>query len=60
MPRKKRSTFGSVAKLSSDRWRLRWWADGPDGRKRRTEVVHGTRREAEDRMAEMRLAWGAR
>lgn len=59
MPRKKRSTFGSVAKLGPDRWRLRWWADGPDGRKRRTEVVHGTRRQADDRLAEIRLGVGS-
>ncbi len=59
MPRKKRSTFGSVARLAPDRWRLRWWADGPDGRKRRTEVVHGTRRQAEDRLAEIRLSVGS-
>lgn len=59
MPRKKRSTFGSVAKLGPDRWRLRWWADGPDGRKRRTEIVRGTRRQADDRLAEIRLGVGS-
>lgn len=59
MPKKKRSTFGSVSKLDKNRWRLRWWADGPDGRKRRTEIVHGTRREADDRLAEIRLDVGS-
>lgn len=59
MPRKKRSTFGSVTKLGPGRWRLRWWADGPDGRKRRTEVVRGTRRQADDRLAEIRLGVGS-
>ena len=59
MPKKRRSTFGSVTRLDKNRWRLRWWADGPDGRKRRTEIVRGTRREAEDRMAEIRLDVGS-
>ena len=45
--------------LDKNRWRLRWWADGPDGRKRRAEIVHGTRREAHDRMAEVRLGVGS-
>lgn len=56
MPRKMRSSFGCVQRLGRDRYRLRWWADGPDGRRRRTEIVHGTRREAERRMAEIRVA----
>ena len=59
MPKKKRSTFGSVTRLDKNRWRLRWWADGPDGRKRRTEIVRGTRREADDRLAEIRLGVGS-
>lgn len=60
MPRKKRSTFGSVTKLGPDRWRLRWWADGPDGHKRRTEIVRGTRRQVDDRLAEIRLGTGSK
>jgi len=51
----KRSTFGSVVKLPSGAWRLRWWADTKDGRKRCSEVVRGTRREAERRLAEIRV-----
>lgn len=56
MPRKMRSSFGCVQRLGRDRYRLRWWVDTPDGRKRRTETVRGTRREAERRMAEVRAA----
>lgn len=53
---KQRSTFGSVTKQRPNVYRLRWWADTPAGRKRVTETVHGTRREAERRLAEIRAA----
>ncbi len=56
MPRKMRSSFGCVQRLDKNRYRLRWWADTPEGRKRKTETVRGTRREAERRMAEIRTA----
>ncbi len=54
MPRKMRSSFGCVQRLDRNRYRLRWWADTPGGRRRKTEIVRGTRREAERRMAEIR------
>ncbi len=56
MPRKMRSSFGCVQRLDRNRYRLRWWADTPEGRRRKTEIVRGTRREAERRMAEIRVA----
>lgn len=59
MTRRQRSSFGSVAKIDRDTWRLRWWADTPEGRRRVSETVHGTRRQAEDRLAEIRCEVGS-
>lgn len=57
MPRKrKRSSWGSVAKTGRDAYVLRWWEDAPEGRVRRCETFHGSRREADDRMAEIRVS----
>lgn len=53
---RQRSTFGSVTRQRQGVWRLRWMQDTPEGRKRVTEMVYGTRREAERRLAEIRLA----
>lgn len=53
MPRK-RSTWGCVTRLGRDRYRLRWWELERGEYARRSEVVHGTRREAERRLAEIR------
>lgn len=54
MPRKQRSTWGSITRLGKDRYRLRWWEERDDGYARRSEVVRGTRRAAERRLAEIR------
>lgn len=54
MPRKQRSTWGSITRLGKDRYRLRWWEERDDGYVRRSEVVRGTRRAAERRLAEIR------
>ena len=59
MPKRKRSTFGSVARLGPDRWRIRWWEDTPEGRRRVSEVVRGTRRQADDRLAQIRVEVGS-
>ena len=57
MPRKrKRSSWGSVRRSARDTYVLRWWEDAPEGRVRRCETFHGTRREADDRMAEIRVS----
>lgn len=56
MPRRKRSTFGCVQEMRRGVWRLRWPEDTPEGRKRRSETVYGTRRDAERRLAEIRVA----
>lgn len=57
MPRKpKRSTWGCVEQARPGVWRIRYQADTGDGRgyTRRSETVHGTRREAHARLAELR------
>lgn len=55
MPRKpKRSTWGSAAEVRRGVWRLRWWQDG----RRCSETVAGTRRQANRRLAELRVAAG--
>ena len=59
MTRRQRSSFGSVTKMDRDTWRLRWWADTPEGRRRVSETVHGARRQAEDRLAEIRCEVGS-
>lgn len=57
MPRKRRrSSWGSVSKTGRDTYVLRWWEDTAEGRVRRCETVHGGRRDADDRMAEIRVA----
>lgn len=54
MPRKMRSSFGCVQRLSPNRYRLRWWEEIAGEYKRRSRIVRGTRREAERAMAEIR------
>ena len=46
MPRRKRSSWGSVTRLSTNRYRLRWWADGPDGRKRQVVKAYDSMTQA--------------
>lgn len=53
MPRYRRSDFGSITKLPSGSYRIRWWEDTDGGRKRRSETIRGTRREASRRLAEI-------
>lgn len=57
--RRKRSTFGSVCEVRPGVWRLRWWADTPSGRRRVSRTVEGTRRQAEDELARVRLDVGS-
>lgn len=55
MPRRKqRSTWGSVERLPSGRWRIRWWHQGS----RHSETIDGTRKDAERRLAELRVRVG--
>lgn len=57
---KRRRAYGSISYLGKDRdglgrWRLRYPKDGT----RKTEVVHGSRRDAEHRLAELHVEAGA-
>lgn len=51
----RRADWGSVTKVSPGVWRIRYWADGPDGYRRRSKTVRGTRRDAGDALAALRL-----
>lgn len=53
-----RSDWGSVQEAGRGRWRIRYWAETPDGYRRCSETVRGTRRDANDRLAELRLEHG--
>lgn len=54
MPRRQRSTWGSITRLGKERYRLRWWEDVDGEYARRSEVLRGSRRAAERRLAEIR------
>ena len=57
MPRKtKRSAWGSLTRVDSQTWRIRYWASGPDGYKRRSKTVRGSRKDAERARSELMLA----
>ena len=58
---KTRSSFGSIQYLSTDRYRVFWEVPpGPDGKRgRRSKTIIGTRRDAEDFLAAMRLSPGS-
>lgn len=57
MPRHKRSTFGTIERLSGrDHWNVKWWETRDGVHTRRSQVVWGTRREAERRLAEIRVS----
>lgn len=56
MPRRKRSTFGTIERLSGrNHWNLKWWETRDGVHRRRSQVVWGTCREAERRLAEIRV-----
>lgn len=56
--KRKRSTWGSVQRLPSGRWRIRWLESTPSGRRRRSETIDGSRVDAERRLAEIRVRVG--
>lgn len=54
-----RSDWGSVQEVERGRrYRIRWWAETPEGYRRCSETVRGTRRDAHDRLAALRLEHG--
>lgn len=50
-----RSDWGSVKQLKKNVWRIRYWADSEKGYRRQSKTVHGTRRDANDALAALRL-----
>lgn len=55
MARGRRSSWGSVEKRAPGVWRIRYRVGPPGATRRMSETVRGTRRQAEDRLAELRL-----
>ena len=56
MPRRKRrSAWASMAEVRPGIWRIRYWAAGPDGYRRRSKTVRGSRLEAEKVRSELML-----
>ena len=55
MPRRKRSSWGCVQRLGPDTYRIRYVRDG----RRVSETVRGTRRQADDRLAALRVEVGS-
>lgn len=53
--KKRRDLWGSIAKVGPDTYRIRYWAGGPDGYRRRSETVRGSRMDAERRRSELML-----
>lgn len=60
MPRGARSDWGSVTEVERGRrYRLRYWAETPEGYRRVSETVRGTRRQATDLLAQRRVEHSA-
>lgn len=53
--RKKRAAWGSLTETEPNVWRIRYWSSGPDGYKRRSKTIRGTRKDAERARAELML-----
>lgn len=56
MPRKKRAAWASISRVDESTYRIRYWSSGPDGYRRRSCTVRGSRKDAERRRAELMLA----
>jgi integrase len=57
--RKKRSAWASIAQVDATTWRIRFWADGPDGYRRRSKTIrNATRKQAEAARAQLMLEHG--
>lgn len=53
---RKRSAWASVTEAQPGVWRIRFWAEGPDGYRRRSRTVRGSRLDAERVRSELMLA----
>ena len=57
MPLRKRSAWGTLTRIDSSTWRLRYWSTGPDGYKRRSKTIrNASRLDAERVRSELMLA----
>lgn len=57
--RRKRAAWGALTRVGPSTWRLRYWAEGADGYRRRSKTIrNSTRRDAEKVRAELMLAHG--
>lgn len=56
--RNKRAAWGSIVEVQPNVWRLRYWAEGADGYRRRSKTVRGTRKQAEAVRAQLMLEHG--
>lgn len=50
---RRREGWGSISKVGRGAWRIRYWADTPDGYRRVSETVHGRYADAQARKAEL-------
>lgn len=55
----KRRDWGTIAQVNKGVWRLRYWAETAEGYRRCSETIRGTRKQAGDRLAELRILHGA-
>jgi len=55
---RKRAAWGALTQVDASTWRIRYWSSGPDGYRRRSKTVRGTRKDAERVRAELMLAHG--
>lgn len=53
--KRQRADWGTITKVGANKWRLRYWANGADGYKRRSKTVYGTRKDAGDALAALRV-----
>lgn len=56
--RRRRSAWGALTQVDDSTWRIRYWAEGADGYRRRSCTVRGSRKDAERRRAELMLEHG--
>ena len=54
--RKKRSAWGSLDQAGPNKWVIRYTANTPEGRKRKSKTFYGTRKEADLERARLRVA----
>lgn len=50
-----RSSWANITKVKTGVYRIRYWAEGPEGYKRRSKTIRGTRKDAESARAALML-----